>query len=75
MRSLLFAAMPTPSADPSETFYSPGTLGFIFTFIMAGLAILLIFDMVRRMRRVRYRAEIREKLAAEAADNGAKSNK
>lgn len=75
MRSLLFAAMPTPSADPSETFYSPGTLGFIFTFIMAGLAILLIFDMVRRMRRVRYRAEIREKLAAEAADNGVKGNK
>lgn len=67
--------MPTPSADPSETFYSPGTLGFIFTFIMAGLAILLIFDMVRRMRRVRYRAEVREKLAAEAADSGAKGNK
>lgn len=67
--------MPTPSADPSETFYSPGTLGFIFTFIMAALAILLIFDMVRRMRRVRYRAEIREKLAAEAADNGVKGNK
>jgi hypothetical protein len=75
MRSLLFAAMPTPSANPAETFYSPGTLGFIFTFIMAGLAILLIFDMVRRMRRVRYRAEIREKLAAEAADNGVKGNK
>ena len=75
MRSLLLAAAATPSADPAETFYSPGTLGFIFTFIMAGLAILLIFDMVRRMRRVRYRAEIREKLAAEAADNGAKGNK
>jgi len=67
--------MPTPTTDPSETFYSPGVLGFIFTFIMAGLAILLIFDMVRRMRRVRYRAEIREKLAAEAADSGAKGNK
>ncbi len=75
MRSLLFAAMPTPTADPSETFYSPGILGFVFTFALAGLAILLVFDMVRRMRRVRYRAEVREKLAAEAADNGAKSNK
>jgi hypothetical protein len=75
MRSLLFAAMPTPSADPSETFYSPGILGFVFTFALAGLAILLVFDMVRRMRRVRYRAEVREKLAAEAADNGAKRNK
>jgi hypothetical protein len=75
MRSLLFAAMPTPTADPSETFYSPGILGFVFTFALAGLAILLVFDMVRRMRRVRYRAEVREKLAAEAADNGAKRNK
>jgi hypothetical protein len=75
MRSLLFAAMPTPTADPSETFYSPGILGFVFTFALAGLAILLVFDMVRRMRRVRYRAEVREKLAAEAADNGPKGNK
>jgi hypothetical protein len=75
MRSLLLAAVPTPTADPSETFYSPGTIGFIFTFIMAGLAILLIFDMVRRMRRVRYRSEIQEKLAAEAADNGVKRDK
>lgn len=75
MRSLLFAAMPTPTADPSETFYSPGILGFVFTFALAGLAILLVFDMVRRMRRVRYRAEVREKLAAEAADNGAERNK
>jgi hypothetical protein len=75
MRSLLFAAWPTPTADPSETFYSPGILGFVFTFALAGLAILLVFDMVRRMRRVRYRAEAREKLAAEAADNGAKGNK
>ncbi|MEN9730989.1 MAG: hypothetical protein RL488_299 [Actinomycetota bacterium] len=75
MNSLLLAVTPTPSANPAETFYSPGTLGFIFTFIMAGLAILLIFDMVRRMRRVRYREEIQAKLAAEAADSGAKRNK
>jgi hypothetical protein len=34
---------------------------------MAVGAIALIFDMVRRIRRVRYRAEIAEKLAAEAA--------
>jgi hypothetical protein len=75
MRSLLFAAMPTPTTDPSETFYGPGVLGFIFTFLLAGLAILLMLDMVRRMRRVRYRAEVRDKLAAEAADNGPKGNK
>ena len=66
--------MPTPTTDPSEIFYGPGVLGLIFTFLLAGLAILLILDMVRRMRRVRYRAEVRDKLAAEAADNGPKRN-
>jgi hypothetical protein len=57
---------PTPTTDPAETFYSPGTIGFLLTFFVAGSAVLLIFDMVRRVRRVRYRAEIQEKLAAEA---------
>lgn len=67
--SALLAATPSPSAtpDPSETFYSPGTVGFIMTFFITAGAVALIFDMVRRIRRVRYRAEISEKLAAEAA--------
>lgn len=66
--SALLAATPSPSAspDPSETFYSPGTIGFIMTFFITAGAVALIFDMVRRIRRVRYRAEIGEKLAAEA---------
>lgn len=72
MRNLLsaiLAATPVPSetADPSATFYSPGTLGFIMTFIVVVAAVALIFDMVRRVRRVRYRAEIQAKLDAEAA--------
>ena len=69
--SALLAATPspTPTLDPSETWYSPGTIGFIMTFFMAVGAIALIFDMVRRIRRVRYRAEIAEKLAAEAASS------
>jgi hypothetical protein len=64
----LLAATPSPSAttDPTETFYSPGTIGFIMTFFVTVGAVALIFDMVRRIRRVRYRAEISEKLAAEA---------
>jgi len=66
--SALLAATPSPSAtpDPTETFYSPGTIGFIMTFFVTAGAVALIFDMVRRIRRVRYRAEISEKLAAEA---------
>jgi hypothetical protein len=75
--SALLAASPspTPSVDPANTFYSPGTIGFIATFGMALGATLLIFDLVRRVRRVRYRAEIQAKLDAEAADSGAKRNK
>jgi hypothetical protein len=69
----LLAATPVPteSADPANTFYSPGTLGFIMTFFVSAAAIALIFDMVRRVRRVRYRAEIEAKLDAEAAEQDA----
>ena len=75
--SALLAATPTPEAttDPANTFYSPGTIGFISTFGMAAGATLLIFDLVRRVRRVRYRAEIQAKLDAETAGSGAKRNK
>ena len=71
MHILLFALLavtpsPTATEDPSATFYSPGTLGFIMTFLVTAGAVVLIFDMVRRIRRVRYRAEIAEKLEAEA---------
>ncbi len=67
--SALLAATPVPSStpDPAETFYSPGTIGFIATFGVTAGAIVLIFDMVRRVRRVRYRAEISAKLEAESA--------
>lgn len=76
MRFLILAASsPTPSADPANTYYSPGTLGFIATFFMASISVLLIFDLVRRVRRVRYRAEIQEKLDAETASRGRKRNK
>lgn len=74
--SALLAASPSPSptVDPANTFYSPGTIGFVATFGMALGATLLIFDLVRRVRRVRYRAEIQAKLDAEAASGGAKGN-
>lgn len=74
--SAILAATPSPSStpDPANTFYSPGTIGFVATFGMALGATLLIFDLVRRVRRVRYRAEIQAKLDAEAAGSGAKRN-
>jgi hypothetical protein len=53
--SVLQAATPSPSGtpDPSATFYSPGTIGFIMTFFVTAGAVALIFDMVRRIRRGR----------------------
>lgn len=50
-----------------DTWYSPGVVGFIATFGVAAAAVFIIFDMVRRIRRVRYRAEITERLDQEAA--------
>lgn len=61
----ILAATPSPDVDPASTFYSPGVIGFIATFGVTAGAVFIIFDMVRRVRRVRYRAEIQEKLDAE----------
>lgn len=65
--SALLAASAEPEIDPN-TWYSPGAVGFIATFLVVAGAILIILDMVRRVRRVRYWAEIQERLAAEAQD-------
>ena len=61
---------PTPTTDPANTFYSPGTVGFLAVAFITLAAVVIIYDMVRRVRRVRYRAEVQEKLAAEAAGDG-----
>ena len=61
---------PVPLETVDDTFNSPGMVGFLVTFAVAGLAVLLFFDMNRRVRRTRYRQEIRERLAAEQASEG-----
>lgn len=64
-------ATPSPSAPPpftgDEDSITPTWVGFAFTFAIAGITLFLIVDMVRRVRRVRYRSEIRERLEEEAA--------
>ena len=64
-----------PLTDPNKVYNSPGLIGFFAVFLMMLAATFLILDMVRRVRRVRYRTEIQEKLAGEAAVKGRKSNK
>lgn len=52
--------------DPNTV--TPGVVGFLATFGLALIVVLLAFDMVRRVRRTRYRAEIGEQLDAEEAE-------
>lgn len=63
---------PSPSLRPglTEDQVTPGLLGFLLTAFIVVLTALLIVDMVRRIRRVRYRAQVEEErlAAAEAAD-------
>ena len=46
---------------------TPGVIGFFATFFIAGMTVLLIFDLVRRIRRSRYREEVGLLLDAEVA--------
>jgi hypothetical protein len=68
------APAPSPSLRPgvSEDQVTPGLLGFLLTAFIVVLTALLIVDMVRRIRRVRYRAQVEEErtAAAEAALDG-----
>ncbi|MET0975689.1 MAG: hypothetical protein ABWX82_08465, partial [Leifsonia sp.] len=63
--SVLTETAPTP---PDEELVSPGIIGFIATFFVALATVLLILDMVRRVRRVNYRDQVREKLLLEQAE-------
>ena len=60
-----------PGFKGDENMVTPGVIGFFLTFVVMVAVVLLIVDMVRRVRRVNYRAEIREKLEAEIAAEGA----
>lgn len=64
----LLTATPAPNVDP--TLVSPGVWGFVITAAIMVVVILLIIDMVRRMRRVNYRAEVRKRLEAEGGAEG-----
>lgn len=59
--------LPTPPADFDLNSVTPTWVGFTVTALVVIVTILLILDMVRRLRRMRYRAEIRERLANEGA--------
>ncbi|MEJ1087231.1 hypothetical protein WDU99_02745 [Microbacterium sp. Mu-80] len=59
--------MPTPSMTVDPDSVTPGFAGFAIVVVIVIAVILLIWDMNRRIRRVRYREEVREQLDAEEA--------
>ena len=52
--------IPAIEVDPNSV--TPGVIGFIMTFGVMIAVLLLVVDMVRRVRRVRYRQEIADRL-------------
>ena len=52
--------------DPNAV--TPGVIGFFAIFFIAVATVLLVLDMTRRVRRTRYRGEVREQLDAEEAE-------
>ncbi len=67
--------LPSPSASLDPNTVTPGVTGFVVTALLIVAVLILIADMVRRMRRLRYRVEAREKIEAEiAADRAAEAD-
>lgn len=63
--SVAMAATPTPDPDFDPNTVTPGWLGFAAMFLVVVATVFLLIDMVRRVRRTRYRGEIKERLEAE----------
>ena len=57
--------VPTPVSTVDPELVTPGPWGFAAIAFVALAVILLMWDMLRRVRRGRYRLEIREELDAE----------
>ncbi|MFT4212014.1 MAG: hypothetical protein QM626_09090 [Microbacterium sp.] len=70
MYALLWALDATPSPSDTATvaddLVTPGPWGFTVMALLGIAVILLIIDMLRRIRRGSYRAQVREELDAEA---------
>ncbi|HMH59138.1 MAG TPA: hypothetical protein VK537_08155 [Galbitalea sp.] len=67
----LHLAAPSPTPFPDYTgnpdLITPGVWGFIAILVVGIATIFLLIDMTRRIRRSRYREEVRIKLEAEQA--------
>jgi hypothetical protein len=58
-------ATPTPEPTVDPVLVTPGPAGFVVIALLALAVVALVWDMMRRIRRGRVRADINEQLAAE----------
>jgi hypothetical protein len=63
----VLSATPDPTT-PNEDLITPGPWGFAVVAFLAVAVVLLIIDMMRRIRRARFRSEVQEELDAEQAE-------
>jgi len=56
-RLLAATPAPTPGRDLDPTTVSPGLIGFLATFAIVVATVLLMLDMVRRLRRLSFRED------------------
>jgi len=61
----IIAQLPVVQAEPDPNSVTPGAIGFVAIAVIGVLTLLLVLDMVRRLRRVRYRAQVREEIEQE----------
>ncbi|HOQ21076.1 hypothetical protein [Microbacterium paulum] len=59
-------ATPSPSMTVDPDAVTPGFVGFVAIALVAVVVVFLIIDMLRRIRRAGYRADVNEQLDAEA---------
>ena len=64
-------ATPSPSMTVDPDVVTPGFIGFVAIALVAVVVVFLIIDMLRRIRRAGYRADVNEQLDAEAQGESA----
>ncbi len=64
------APSPSPSLKVDPGSVTPGIVGFLAILLVAAGAVALAVDMVRRVRRVRYRGELAERRARMQGQDG-----
>ncbi|MDQ1121699.1 hypothetical protein [Microbacterium trichothecenolyticum] len=64
---IALATTPSPAVTPNDEIVTPGPLGFAAVAFIGIAVFLLVWDMLRRIRRGRYREEVNAELDAEEA--------